>query len=904
MRIKSLSQAVLLMSFAIGPFLTGQSISDLRNTFQSPPDDARVMMRWWWFGPAVEKPELKHELEQMKEGGFGGYEIQPVDPLELDDPSRGIRNLPYLSEEFLDDVRFVNEEGNKLGLRANLTLSSGWPYGGPNTSVDDAAGCIREVVERLGADTSSSAVPALSSGEKLLAVFGENSGSGKGVSKFHQMPLPAPGSLRLQIPSEARGQVLHWYIASRTGQQVKRPAVNADGFVLDHFSHDAVQAHLDRVADKLIAAFGDHPPYSVFSDSLEVYGADWTSNLMEEFRKRRGYDLTPHLPQLFSKDPDAEALSVRHDWGKTLTELVDENYLTAIHEWAKQHHTQFRGQVYGPPAVSLSSNALVDLPEGEGPQWRQFSFTRWATSASHVYGKPVTSAETWTWLHSPAFRATPLDMKAEADRFFLQGVNQLVGHGWPYSPPSIGEPGWRFYAAAVFNAHNPWWIVMPYVARSLQRVSWILRQGKPANDVAIYVPEDDAWAAFAPGKVALTQFMSRWITPELTQAIEEAGYNFDYIDGAAIAKVGINYPVLILPNVDRISPETLSKIAEFEHQGGRVLAVGSLPAHGTGLVNFGEDSQRVSTLTRELFNTKNGKVVHAVGELGAALNTAIAPSMRLTPAAPEVGFIRRSLPGADIFYVANTGNHAVHTEATFRSTFSKGEWFDADSGTTRPALVQHDSFELDLAPYESRVLVLHAEDVPAASSAAGHDQQLADLSADWDVQFGAADRTHMDRLSSWTDTQSHLYFSGVAIYKRQFRVDHPAEPGARILVDFGEGTAIVENAQTADHPGMRALYDPPIREAAVIYVNGKRVGSLWHPPYRLDITDAVKPGSNQIEVHVANTAINELAGQSLPDYRLLWARYGKRFVPQDMDHLEPIPSGLLGKITLLVRSSH
>ena len=83
MRIKSLSQAVLLMSFAIGPFLTGQSISDLRNTFQSPPDDARVMMRWWWFGPAVEKPELKHELEQMKEGGFGGYEIQPVDPLEL-----------------------------------------------------------------------------------------------------------------------------------------------------------------------------------------------------------------------------------------------------------------------------------------------------------------------------------------------------------------------------------------------------------------------------------------------------------------------------------------------------------------------------------------------------------------------------------------------------------------------------------------------------------------------------------------------------------------------------------------------------------------------------------------------------------------------------------------------------
>ena len=148
----------------------------------------------------------------------------------------------------------------------------------------------------------------------------------------------------------------------------------------------------------------------------------------------------------------------------------------SINAWATAHHTRFRSQTYGDPAVSLSSNALVDLPEGEGPQWRQFSYTRWATSASHVYGRPITSSETWTWLHSPAFRATPLDMKAEADRFFLQGVNQLVGHGWPYSPPLAGEPGWRFYAAGVFNAHNPWWIVMPDIATYLQRVSWILRQ--------------------------------------------------------------------------------------------------------------------------------------------------------------------------------------------------------------------------------------------------------------------------------------------------------------------------------------------------------------------------------------------------------------------------------------------
>jgi alpha-L-rhamnosidase len=181
-------------------------------------------------------------------------------------------------------------------------------------------------------------------------------------------------------------------------------------------------------------------------------------------------------------------------------------YLTPLREWAHRHGTLFRSQNYGTPPVDLSSNALVDLPEGEGSQWRRFSATRCAASASHLYGKPVTSSETWTWLHSPVFRATPLEMKAEADLHFLQGVNQLIGHGFPYSPPSAGEPGWRFYAAAVLNEHNPWWLVMPEVARYLQRLSFLLRQGKPANDVAVYCPRT------MPGR-ASRRAMSRSTNP-------------------------------------------------------------------------------------------------------------------------------------------------------------------------------------------------------------------------------------------------------------------------------------------------------------------------------------------------------------------------------------------------------
>jgi alpha-L-rhamnosidase len=889
----------------------------LETTFQSPPDDARVMMRWWWFGPAVTKPELTRELEQMKAAGFGGFEIQPVYPLELDDAKTGFRNLAYLSDEFLDDVRFVNTQAHSLGLRASLTLSSGWPYGGPHTPITEAAGRLRVVRTPAPQGTRSVAVPYLSNGENLIGVFLANVGWGKGYAEQlpAMLPLPATKSLRLTLPAgkASDSHVVLWFISSRTGQQVKRPAVDADGFVLDHFSREAVEDHLHDVADKLMTAFGDQPPYSVFSDSLEVYGADWTPGLLEQFRQRRGYDLLPHLPELITFAPNEKALAVRHDWGETLTELIDENYLKPIDTWAAAHHTLFRSQTYGDPAVSLASNALVDLPEGEGPQWRQFSYTRWATSASHVYGRPITSSETWTWLHSPAFRATPLDIKTEADRFFLQGINQLIGHGWPYSPPSAGEPGWRFYAAGAFNAHNPWWIVIPDVTRYLQRVSWILRQGEPANQVAVYLPEDDAWAAFTPGKVALTELMPRWITPALTQAIEDGGYNFDYIDSAAIAARGIHYPVMILPDVDRISPATLARIAEYLQHGGKVIAVGRLPAHAPGLQEGMQASAQVAATAAALFNTPGGNAqfIRNAAQLEQSLQHTLPPDMQLTTSLPEpaLGFIHRRLAGADIYFVANTGNTPVHTKAHFGAAHGSGEWLDADTGEAREIKMSGSEVELDLAPYESRIVLLHdsiGTGVAASvgEGAAGSSQIVADLSRGWQVRFdGNGIEEQMAELTSWTKKAETLYYSGVASYRRTIELPPSYPRNSRLILSFGVGKPLPEPPGSADHPGMRALLDPPVRDAAVIYVNGERAGSLWHAPYELDITSLLKPGKNALEVRVANTAINLLSGEALPDYQLLSARYGRRFDPQDMNNLQPLPSGLLGKVELISRSA-
>src|SRR5665213_694783 len=540
--------------------------SDLNWKFLDPPPDARPMMRWWWFGPAVTKPELKQELEFMRGAGIGGVEIQPVYPLMLDDPAKGIKNYKYLLPEFLDSVNFTNHIARALGLRVDITLGSGWPYGGPKTTLALSAGKLK--VLSLPLEGSQPQPPTLADGDALVATFIVN-GTAKSFDATTAVKFNSSGS----VPTLGPGpHTVFYFISSHTGQQVKRAAFGAEGYVLDHFSRAAINEHLDDVATPILNAFGNQPPYSVFSDSLEVYESDWTPQLPAEFQKRRGYDLIPHLPELVAGGtPQAEA--VRHDWGQTLSELVRENYLEPITQFAEQHHSLFRSQTYGEPAVTLADEAVPSLPEGEGPQWRAFSFTRWATSASHLYNRNVTSAETWTWLHSPAFRATPLDIKAEADKMFLLGVNQIVGHGWPYSPPGAGEPGWSLYAAAVFNAHNPWFPVMPDITKYLQRISWLLRQGKPANDIAILLPEDDAQAAFTPGHVSVTDEMKKRITPELMSAILDAGYNIDYIDAATIDKLGtIPYPVLVIPPTDRIPLTTYRMIASYAATG-KVLSL-------------------------------------------------------------------------------------------------------------------------------------------------------------------------------------------------------------------------------------------------------------------------------------------------------------------------------------------
>ena len=927
LRATTIFSVLLFFSLSRIPTILAQadpSLAQLTESFAHPPDDSRIMMRWWWFGPGITKPEIQHELEQMKAAGIGGVEIAVLYPLALDDSQTGFHNLPYLSDEYIDALRCAASEAMRLGMRIDVTLGSGWPLGGPHIPVNQAAGELRLETVTIPFNAHSIATPGISTGEQLIATFLiPGSGDALTFGEAKPVPISAIENGRLEISAELSGPYsVVFFISSRTGMMVKRPAVGAEGFVLDHYDQSATENHLHAVGDRLLEAFGGHPPYAVFSDSLEDYGSNWTGDLLQQFRQRRGYDLAPHLPALIA-EVGPETAAVRHDWAKTLTELTNERFLAPLHSWASQHHTLLRSQTYGFPPVTLFSNRYEDLPEGEGKatllMWRQFSDARWAASAGHLFGKPVISSETWTWLHSPAFRATPLDMKAEADLHFLQGINQLVGHGWPYSPQIAGEPGWRMYAAGAFNAHNPWWFAMPDLAGYLQRISFALRQGKPVNDVALLLPNDDAWASFNVPRqssesvttktgfntrgenLSIDESMGKLLGDNVISQILDAGFSLDFVDGDVIEALGIRYPALVLPGINRLPLSIYQKIEQYALHGGIVIATRSLPSTAPGFVNAESDSKQIQEISQRLFREEGapGHFLENESQLGTFAASHLKADVIFSPKTSEIGFIHRQLSAGDLYFIANTSNQRHVVAAKFRPSTRYAEWWDPFTG--RVSQVENAAhIDLSLQPYESRLIFLTNSMIkPETSWKEDAHSSVVDLSNDWNLTFSGLNRTiHMATLHSWSEEEPFKYYSGQVAYEKL--IDLPADfSSSTLILDFGEG-APVAKPDPLPAFNLRAYLEGPVREAAEVYVNGQRAGVVWHPPYTIDVSSLLKAGKNELRIVVGNTAINSLAGSSLPDSRLLNDRFGERFVPQGMDNLQPLPAGLLDGLRLRI----
>jgi hypothetical protein len=284
------------------------------------------------------------------------------------------------------------------------------------------------------------------------------------------------------------------------------------------------------------------------------------------------------------------------------------------------------------------------------------------------------------------------------------------------------------------------------------------------------------------------------------------------------------------------------------------------------------------------------------------------PDVLFSSARSELGFVHRSAGDAEIYFLANTSNTDRSVKATFRLQGLNVEWWDPSTGRATAATIESQSAEgttiqIDFEPYGSRVLIFTKRSLQRRRLVeASNTPPPLDLSTEWQVSFGANnERMQLDNLRSWTDDEKTRYFSGVATYEKTVvEPDSFLRNGLVVRLDFGPGRPIeVEPPRPPSANAMRAAFEGPIREAAVVYVNDQRAGSVWRPPYTLDVTALLRSGENKIRVMVANTAVNYMAGHAMPDYRLLNLRYGERFQVQDLQKINPVPSGMLGPIRLV-----
>jgi hypothetical protein len=441
------------------------------------------------------------------------------------------------------------------------------------------------------------------------------------------------------------------------------------------------------------------------------------------------------------------------------------------------------------------------------------------------------------------------------------------------------------------------------------------------------LPNDDGWAHFTNGNVNLIDVLRERVGPDLIPTVPNAGYNFDFFDDEAFKQAGgveksslvlgtNRYKVVILPTVERIPLETMQKLEEFARSGGALIATRRPPTELPEFRGPAADQQRLRNLSRRTFEDPAAPghlISDETVQLASTLNRLVHPDVSFSPPTSDIGFIHRSAGDIQIYFLANTSNASKNVKATFRQQGLKAEWWDPFTGNVTPASIESVSssdttettVRFDVEPYGSRVLVFSKRTIlqPQRRISVAVPDPI-DLSRGWQISFGSNNNIkQLDNLHSWTDEEKTRYFSGTATYEKTASVGEDfVRNSVAVKLDLGEARVTEVEAPRPPAPiAMRAALDGPIREAAVIYVNDRRAGSVWCPPYSLDVTGLLRREENKIRIVVANTAINYMAGHALPDYRLLNLRYGERFQVQDLQKVRPIVSSLLGPVRLMAK---
>ena len=891
----------------------------------------RPWARWWWMGSAVDAPNLRRELAQFKQAGMGGVEITPIYGAVGYEP----QYLDFLTPRWLQMLGTTTHTADSLGLGVDMNLGTGWPYGGPQITPEYAAGKL--VIQKY----------ALNAGQRLdekisvkdlkqqrypaplvaLTAYGP-----KGERLDLRTKLGADGTLNWQAKNGP--WELYAAFAGHTGQMVKRAAPGGAGLVLDHFSTDALKTYLGRFDQ----AFGGRTTgvRMFFNDSYEVYDADFTPRLLDEFQRRRGYDVRPYLRELLSTDTTEEAARLRDDYRETMAELVQENFVTPWTNWIHGQKARSRNQSHGFPGNLLDLYGTVDVPECETfgitrfpiPGEKYYSdsteyknpppdpvMLKFASSAGNMLGKPLVSSETFTWL-GEHFKVPLSNCKPEVEQLFVSGVNHVFYHGSTYSPAAAGWPGWLFYASTEFVPANSWWPHLPGLNEYITRCQSVLQVGRAESDVLLYWPAYDARRTAPANKLEMLMSIhtiDQWLQPTAfykdAQQLIKRGYAVDFVSDNLLKQTklvggqlhvspqGASYRALVVPRTGFMPLETLESIMQLARQGATVI-LQELPKDVPGYHELASRRQRLRALLAELKFAPVGTGVQtvAVGAgrvlLAADVQQALESSniTRETLADSGLQFIRRAVADGRYYYLVNHTAKAVDAWVPLNTVAKSVLLLDPQTGQSGVAASQAAPVGITLVRIQMQpgeAIILKTSTAPTSGPAwtyltpSGASQTLA---GPWQLTFTAGGpelpkSQHLKQLISWpelSDTNA-ARFSGRAEYTTTFTL--PAKPAADYLLKLGD-----------------------VRESARVWVNGREVGLLWSVPYECRLGAYLKKGRNELKIEVANLMANRII--DLDKRKVTWRNYHEinfvnlAYQPFDAATWPWQPSGLLGPVTL------
>ncbi len=906
--------------------------------------------RWWWQGSAVNKTDLAWNLEQYQKAGLGGVEITPI---------YGVYGyekefIDFLSPQWMDMLAHTLKEAKRLGLGVDLANGTGWPFGGPWVKNDDASKTIYYKTYSLNAGEQLK--EAIEYKQKALVRTANNKPAAidtilkpvyvnKNLQTLTLDQIQYPGKLPLKkLIAYAEGKAsedltkqvdpngkLNWIAPSANsqwtlyalfeglhGKMVERAAPGGEGYAIDHFSATAAKNYFKKFDE----AFKGHDlSYlrSFFNDSYEVDDAkgqaNWTPEFFSEFKKRKGYSLEDHLPALFGKDSADKNSRVIYDYRSMIDELLLDHFTIVWKKWADGKGKMVRNQSHGSPANTLDLYSVVDIPETEGNDILRFKF---ASSAANVTGKKLVSAEAATWLNEH-FLSSWADVKKAVDLFFLGGVNHIFYHGTAYSPKDAPWPGWLFYAAVHFQPSNPQWKDFHVLNTYITRVQSFLQSSKPDNDVLLYYPIADRYSE--PGNALLQHFdgmeknfegsdfeyVSKWML--------QNGYSFDFfsdrqlqnftVSGGKIVTGGNSYQVMLLPGNKSMPLESMQKLIDLVNQGARVFFYKDIPTDVSGLYNLEERRSAFKQIIAGLLKGKlaNGMTRMSTGKGGEMLSSDKIHLLldaandvrgeRLTEKALQ--FVRKINNDTTIYFIVNTGKEEFDNWWAIDGRYQTVLMFDPMKSTAGIAkFIPEDNFKtnirMQLRPGES--IILKAFN----STFSGHKfpyirpaGKSYQIKGKWTIEFLDGGPTLpakiiTDKLYSWSDldTSDYSNFSGTAKYSITF--NKFKGNAVSWLLDFGM-----------------------VHETAEVILNGKKIATLIGPTFQCIIPSSLFQQTNKLEIIVANLMANRIA--YMDRNNIPWKIFYNINMPArkkenvnnglfDASNWKPLPSGLLGPVTL------